>query len=214
MGNPLWVKFQRQTAAGCTAVLNNLNLAVDILFIFHFKMEENTDVNRIVVLDAHTNDAPVKQGERKVQQCSTCVDEDDIIASEDTLTTSEETEDIGPWILKLLREMQPDAEITVGSIKALTSLLDTLTARVLEEAKAVSTSDYNSSGAGDTMKAKEPPLTSLDIHKALKRVLPPGDDKPLRPYLPAVTKQAWHLDKKSIKGIKRQKTRAIKNDDE
>lgn len=30
----------------------------------------------------------------------------------------------------------------------------------------------------------------------------------LRPYLPAVTKQAWHLDKQSLKGIKRQKQAA------
>ena len=42
--------------------------------------------------------------------------------------------------------------------------------------------------------------------QALKRVLPgePASNK-LRPYLPSVTKQAWHLDKQSLKGIKRQK---------
>ena len=38
-------------------------------------------------------------------------------------------------------------------------------------------------------------------------MLPDGDGKEnrLRPYLPAVTKQAWHLDKQSLKGLKRQK---------
>ena len=42
--------------------------------------------------------------------------------------------------------------------------------------------------------------------QALKRVLPgePASNK-LRPYLPAVIKQAWHEDKQSLKGIKRQK---------
>jgi len=48
--------------------------------------------------------------------------------------------------------------------------------------------------------------------QALKRVLPgePADGK-LRPYLPSVTKQAWHLDKQSLgkgKGVKRQKVAA------
>lgn len=43
--------------------------------------------------------------------------------------------------------------------------------------------------------------------QALKRVLP-GDptENRLRPYLPAVTKQAWHLDKQSLKGVKKLKT--------
>lgn len=45
--------------------------------------------------------------------------------------------------------------------------------------------------------------------QALKRVLPGEQaDGKLRPYLPAVTKQAWHLDKQSLKGIKRQKAAA------
>lgn len=48
-----------------------------------------------------------------------------------------------------------------------------------------------------------------DMLQALKRVLPgePASNK-LRPYLPAVTKQAWHLDKQSLKGIKKQKQAA------
>ena len=33
----------------------------------------------------------------------------------------------------------------------------------------------------------------------------PGENR-LRPYLPAVTKQAWHLDKQSLKGVKKLKT--------
>ena len=78
------------------------------------------------------------------------------------------------------------------------------------------------------------PLTSLDIHKArppgyggpesparplfpfttqrlashtqaLKRVLPGEPGNTLRPYLPSVTKQAWHMDKQSLRGIKRHK---------
>jgi hypothetical protein len=45
--------------------------------------------------------------------------------------------------------------------------------------------------------------------QALKRVLPgdPAENR-LRPYLPAVTKQAWHLDKQSLKGVKKLKTAA------
>ena len=52
-------------------------------------------------------------------------------------------------------------------------------------------------------------LQLLSIAQALKRVLPgePTSNK-LRPYLPTVTKQAWHLDKQSLKGIKRQKQAA------
>ena len=91
--------------------------------------------------------------------------------------------------------------------QVLTSLLDNITARVLEEAKRISEGPAEEADeeGGSGAAAKQPPLTSLDISKALKRLLPgePGD--PLRPYLPAVTKQAWHLDKQSLKGVKRQK---------
>lgn len=49
------------------------------------------------------------------------------------------------------------------------------------------------------------PFTHTPL-QALKRVLPgEAASNKLRPYLPAVTKQAWHLDKQSLKGIKRQK---------
>jgi hypothetical protein len=79
---------------------------------------------------------------------------------------------------------------------------------VLNEAKRISAGDaaepataQDEGGSGAATA-----LTSLDIHKALKRVLPgdPGEQR-LRPYLPAVTKQAWHLDKQSLKGVKRQR---------
>ena len=74
---------------------------------------------------------------------------------------------------------------------------------VLEEAKRIS-----QGGAQARAKGKAPPpLTSLDIHQALKRLLPcsnePGER--LRPYLPAVTKHAWHLDKQSLKGVKKRR---------
>ncbi len=86
----------------------------------------------------------------------------------------------------------------------MTGILDGLTSAILDEAKLISR------GEGGA-EASVPPsstgaaLTSLDIHKALKRLLPgePGD--PLRPYLPSVTKQAWHMDKQSLKGVKRHK---------
>ena len=98
-------------------------------------------------------------------------------------------------------------------------MLDGITSRILEEASRISQgegpstadTEENDSQAGTTAqpgpssKHTSQALTSQDIHKALKRLLPgePGD--PLRPYLPAVTKQAWHLDKQSLKGIKRKK---------
>lgn len=104
------------------------------------------------------------------------------------------------------------------AFQALTDMLDGITSRILEEARRISHgegpstadgeeggSDGISTAAPSTCTLTSQALTSQDIHKALKRLLPgePGD--PLRPYLPTVTKQAWHLDKQSLKGIKRKK---------
>ena len=87
-------------------------------------------------------------------------------------------------------------------------MLDGITARVLEEATRIS-----HGGAEDAPSSRrQQALTSLDIHQAIKKLLPgePGD--PLRPYLPAVTKQAWHLDKQSLKGIKQKKRKMQENE--
>ncbi|KAL4440215.1 hypothetical protein ABPG75_003216 [Micractinium tetrahymenae] len=137
--------------------------------------------------------------------------------------------ELGAWLAGRLQRVQPDAELDAGSVRVLGRLLDELTARVLDEACRVNAAsgahadatEAAASGAeagpaaqaGGSRAAHElrrghklSTLTSLDIHKALKRVLPgePSDGK-LRPYLPSVTKQAWSLDKRSLKGIKRQK---------
>lgn len=87
-------------------------------------------------------------------------------------------------------------------------ILDGLTKRVLEVART----DNVAEGAGaDTKKRSRAPLTSLDISRAVKRVLPGEPGEKLRPYLPSVTKQAWALDKKSLKGIKKQKLNGGEN---
>ena len=41
--------------------------------------------------------------------------------------------------------------------------------------------------------------------QAVKKLLPAG---PLQPKLPAETKRAWHLDKQSLRGIKKRRTGA------
>jgi hypothetical protein len=41
--------------------------------------------------------------------------------------------------------------------------------------------------------------------QALKQVLPGSPGKHLRPYLPSVTKKAWHMDKESLKRGRKQK---------
>jgi hypothetical protein len=97
-------------------------------------------------------------------------------------------------------------------------MLDGITSRILEEASRIShgegpsTADGEEGGSNGTSTAApststltSQALTSQDIHKALKRLLPGEAGDPLRPYLPTVTKQAWHLDKQSLKGIKRKK---------
>jgi len=160
-----------------------------------------------------------------------------------------------------LRRIQPDAEITVGSVKVslhsplahhsiqfsndhlplslppfplaqqiLSNLLDQVTTTVLQEASAISSGQEtaellgtsglpSSSNQATTQQTttttsrrsgeKRMPLTSLDIHKALKRVLPGEPGELFRPYLPTVTKQAWHLDKQSLKGIKGKKQKTM-----
>lgn len=41
--------------------------------------------------------------------------------------------------------------------------------------------------------------------QAVRKLLP---NEQLRPYLPATTKQCWHLDKQSLRGIKRRRAEA------
>ena len=87
-----------------------------------------------------------------------------------------------------------EIEIAEESLDALTACLGGILERVLAGAKG---------GEG----AKE--LTSLDIHKSIKKLFPDkgnGVDgrKGLRPYLPRMVKDAWKLDKQSLpKGAKK-----------
>lgn len=75
--------------------------------------------------------------------------------------------------------------------------------KVLEVAKNVNSSDKVISENVTDCKTKE--LTSLDIHKAIKKLFPGNPGDTLRPYLPSKTKMAWNLDKQSLKGIKRKR---------
>ena len=95
--------------------------------------------------------------------------------------------------------------------QVLSSLLDNLTQKVLEEAKRISIEHAETSEpcSNNSRSTPSPPLTSLDIHRAIKKILPGNPGDPFRPYLPAVTKHAWHLDKKSLRRIKRPKLKAI-----
>lgn len=187
--------------------------------------------------------------------------EDKLITSVEDLAECDCDPEMGTWLLDTLRRIQPDAEITVGSVKVslhsplapiqfsndhlpplstspslpfpllqqiLSNLLDQVTTTVLQEASAISsgqetadlpgTSGLSSSSDHSTAQQtttsrrgglKRMPLTSLDIHKALKRVLPGEPGELFRPYLPTVTKQAWHLDKQSLKGIKGKKQKTM-----
>jgi hypothetical protein len=103
------------------------------------------------------------------------------------------------------------ADQVCAPLQVLSALLDSLTTKVLDEAKKISEGELRSEDGSSSSCNKQPsPLTTLDINKALKRLLPgePGD--PLRPYLPTVTKQAWHMDKQSFKGIKSKKQKVDK----
>ena len=92
---------------------------------------------------------------------------------------------------KALQSMDIGLEVSEESLQMLTTYLDTIMEKVLEEAKSLN---------GETRE-----LTSLDIHKAIKKLLPGNPGDTLRPYLPSKTKQAWNLDKQSLKGIKRKR---------
>ncbi|GAB4814217.1 hypothetical protein N2152v2_001263 [Parachlorella kessleri] len=165
-------------------------------------MQQRADGNTASQVEGESS---LRQPDRDDEQCSPPTTDGAPAACE------EFDHELGQWLVRTLQNVIPGAELTVGSVKTLTSLLDGITQRILEEAKDISLA----TGTDSTDTAAPPeagtakPLTSLDIHKAsaLKRVLP-GDpsEKRLRPYLPAVTKQAWHLDKQSLKGVKKLKT--------
>ncbi len=99
--------------------------------------------------------------------------------------------EISEWMTKALQSMDIGLEVSEESLQMLTTYLDTIMEKVLEEAKSLN---------GETRE-----LTSLDIHKAIKKLLPGNPGDTLRPYLPSKTKQAWNLDKQSLKGIKRKR---------
>ena len=85
----------------------------------------------------------------------------------------------------------------------MTFFLHAIMLKVLDVAK-----DINNSGnalSENVIRRRTKELTSLDIHKAIKKLFPGNPGDPLRPYLPTKTKMAWNLDKQSLKGIKRKR---------
>ena len=111
---------------------------------------------------------------------------EDVRSDNETYST-----EISEWMTKALQSMDIGLEVSEESLQMLTTYLDTIMEKVLEEAKSLN---------GETRE-----LTSLDIHKAIKKLLPGNPGDTLRPYLPSKTKQAWNLDKQSLKGIKRKR---------
>jgi hypothetical protein len=156
---------------------------------------------------------PGQEAERPAEEGNTEEEQDDELFTREGIDGLADPE-LGGWVFETLQKLQPGVEISVGSMQAISNLLDGVTVAVLEEAKRISQGGAEPAAEGAPAaapatrpKGREPPLTSLDIHKALKRLLPSGGEpgERLRPYLPTVTKHAWHLDKQSLKGVKRQK---------
>lgn len=109
----------------------------------------------------------------------------------DALIAGEDEQDVREWLLNSLRQhMDMGVEVSEESLQILSVYLESIMGSILEEAKT--TNDQRE-------------LTSLDIHKAIKKLLPGNPGDPLRPYLPNKTKVAWNLDKQSLKGIKRRR---------
>lgn len=98
------------------------------------------------------------------------------------------------WMVQALQHMDIGVEVSEESLQTLSTYLESLMGRILEEAKAMN---------------DQRELTSLDIHKAIKKLLPGNPGDPLRPYLPNKTKVAWSLDKQSLKGIKRKRQKSL-----
>ena len=146
--------------------------------------------------------------------------EEALVSSEADLAGAEGLDpELGGWILRTLRVQQPGLEVSLSSIRALSGVIDGITARVVREAQLASGGADDADGAqggdaagdagdaggragGGRARGREPALTSLDIRAALRRLLPAAG--PLaQPYLPTVTKRAWQLDKESLRGVKR-----------
>eukprot|EP00890_Picochlorum_soloecismus_P003695 jgi/Picsp_1/4326/NSC_01834-R1_expressed protein [Chlorella variabilis] len=120
------------------------------------------------------------------------------VCIKDALETEDDAEDATDdeasahvWMKKALKNTNMGVDIDEESIE------------VLEVARDVNNSDNAISENAKYCRTKE--LTSLDIHKAIKKLLPGNPGDTLRPYLPSKTKMAWNLDKQSLKGIKRKR---------
>lgn len=104
--------------------------------------------------------------------------------------TDKATEDIRACLFSLLQRKCPELRITCNALGMLEGLLDQILQKVLAEALQ----QPEAAPGGDPE-----PLTSLAIQKAVKQLLP-------NEQLPAAAlKNSWHLDKQSLRGIKRRR---------
>mmetsp|Transcript_2266 Transcript_2266/g.6742 ORF Transcript_2266/g.6742 Transcript_2266/m.6742 type:complete len:186 (+) Transcript_2266:110-667(+) len=109
------------------------------------------------------------------------------------------SDDLRACLFQLLQQKSPGQKITCHALDLLEGLLDSVLQRVLTE--AVKPTQPDVSGETKSVPAAEP-LTSLDIQRALRTLIP---NEQLRPSLPAETKRCWHLDKKSLPGLSKRR---------
>eukprot|EP00963_Diacronema_lutheri_P014306 scaffold2859_cov349-Pavlova_lutheri.AAC.43 len=105
------------------------------------------------------------------------------VQAEDEATASREMQ---IYLYKKLQETFPGTKVTKKSLGMLENLLDVVVRNIVDEAEQL---------VGGQGKA----LSTTEVLRATRKVLPGAPGQALRPFLPGVCKKARHLDKESLK---------------
>ena len=103
--------------------------------------------------------------------------------NEDDGTSSREMQ---IYLYKKLQETFPGTKVTKKSLGMLENLLDVVVRNIVDEAEQL-------------VEEQGKVLSTTEVLRATRKVLPGAPGQALRPYLPGVCKKARHLDKESLK---------------
>lgn len=133
-----------------------------------------------------------KMSNRRDANGSKALEESNYEAEEEFLRDSDrevadlDSQELHVYLYKKLQQTSPGTRVTRKSLAMMEKLLDTVVRNIVTEAYQLARENGSA-------------LSTTEVLKATRKVLPGGPGKPLRPYLPGLCKRARHMDKESLK---------------
>lgn len=124
-----------------------------------------------------------KDGKEQAVDAWDALDEE---ASKEDKDDGNASREVQIYLYKKLQETYPGTKVTKKSLGMLENLLDVVVRNIVDEAEQL---------VGVQGKV----LSTTEVLRATRKVLPGAPGQALRPYLPGVCKKARHLDKESLK---------------